>query len=218
MKNARTLGAWFVIANLCAAGALGAEPLFRDTFHNRLQPGWSWIREDASAWRVKNGALEIRIQPGNMWGPENSGKNVLVRELPPLKEGAIEISTTVEHSPTEQYEQADLVAYWDDSHMVKIGEELVDGKLSIVMGREEKDRTRTINIIPLSVNKVELKLRIEQGRVTGSYRPKGEGEWHTAGTCDWPGTVLPRIALQTYQGTNQKEHWARITNFQITSP
>jgi len=65
---------------------------------------------------------------------------------------------TVEHKPTHQYEQADLVCYFDDSHMAKIGEELVDGKLSIVMGREENDKTRTIKIIPLEQTRVELRL------------------------------------------------------------
>src|SRR5687768_9350598 len=118
---------------LCAAGLPGfvltlhpAEPFFTDDFKGRLEPGWTWIREDQAAWRASDEGLEIRIQRGNMWGPENNGKNVLVRELP--KSGQpIEMSVTVEHNPTEQYEQVDLVAYYDDSHMVKIGEELVDG-------------------------------------------------------------------------------------------
>jgi len=49
-----------------------------------------------------------------------------------------------------QWEQVDLVLYYDDSNMVKVGLELVDGQLSIVMGREEKDATRTISITPVA--------------------------------------------------------------------
>src|SRR4051812_26285496 len=113
-----------------------AEPLFSDDFKGALKPGWSWVREDKAAWRTTDEGLEIRIQRGNMWGPENTGKNILVRNLP-AGDGTLEASVEVEHTPTEQYEQVDLVAYYNDSHMVKIGEELVDGKLSIVMGREE---------------------------------------------------------------------------------
>lgn len=192
-----------------------AEVEFSDSFKNGLKPGWTWIREDKSAWRTTGDGLEIRIQRGNMWGPENSGKNVLVRDLP-AGDTPIEVSVTVEHKPTEQYEQADLVAYYDDSHQVKIGEELVDGKLSIVMGREEKDRARTIAIIPLDKNRVELKLRIDGQHLAGFYRPEGTAEWKKAGECDLPGQGRPRIAIQTYQGSDEKEHWAKIQNFWIT--
>ena len=191
-----------------------ADALFSDDFLGKVQPGWSWIREDKSAWRTTDTGLEIRIQRGNMWGPENSGKNILVRELP-RTDKPLEVSVTVEHRPTEQYEQVDLVAYYDDSHMVKIGEELVDGKLSIVMGREEKDRARTIAIIPLEKNRVELKLRIEGRNVTGFYKPDGEADWKKAGECDLPGSGMPKVALQCYQGSDQKEHWAKIQRFRI---
>ena len=191
-----------------------AERFFFDDFKGGLKPGWTWIREDKSAWRATDHSLEIRIQRGNMWGPENSGKNVLLRDLPKTAE-PLEISVTVEHNPTEQYEQADLVAYYDDSHMVKIGEELVDGKLSIVMGREEKDKTRTLAIFPLEKTRVELKLRIDGQQVSGFYKPAGASDWKKAGECDLPGQGKPRIALQCYQGSDQKGHWAKIQNFLI---
>lgn len=210
----RVLILFSVAASVVAASA--AETLFVDDFKGGPKPGWSWVREDNTAWRTTDGGLEIRIQRGNMWGPENSGKNVLVRELPKTEE-AVEISVTVEHNPTEQYEQVDLTAYYDDSHMVKIGEELVDGKLSIVMGREEKDKARTIVIIPLEKKRVELKLKIEGRQVGGFYKPEGAGEWKKAGECDLPGEGRPKVALQCYQGSDQKEHWAKIQQFRIAT-
>lgn len=155
----------------------------------------------------------IKIEPGNMWGPENSGRNVLVRDLPDKE--ALHVSMLAENRPTGQYEQVDLVAYFDDSHMVKIGEELVDGQLSVVMGREEKDRTHTLAIIPLATPKVELRLELRGRRITGSFRPNGSGEWRTAGQCDLPGPGRPRIAIQCYQGLKDQEHWARISSFKI---
>src|SRR5688500_20327732 len=97
---------------LSALRLTAADLLFSDDFKGKLQPGWTWIREDKSAWRTTNDGLEIRIQRGNMWGPENSGKNVLLRDLP-TTDKPLEISVTVEHRPTEQYEQVDLVAYYD---------------------------------------------------------------------------------------------------------
>jgi regulation of enolase protein 1 (concanavalin A-like superfamily) len=111
------------------------EILFQDDFKGKLGEGWSWVREDPQAWRVTKEGLEIRVQPGNLWGSANNAKNVLVRPAPDPAKGPIEISVTVTNPPTGQYEQTDLVWYYDDSHMVKIGQELVNKKLSLVMGR-----------------------------------------------------------------------------------
>src|SRR6185369_1615692 len=152
----------FLAGTSCPAPA--EEVLFQDDFAGKLGEGWSWVREHPAAWRVVERGLEVRIEPGNMWGPANDASNVLIRAAPLADTGSIEISINVENQPTEQYEQVDLVWYYDDSHMVKIGHELVDGKLSIVMGREENDRTRTIAIIPLPSAAVQLRMVVQDDR------------------------------------------------------
>lgn len=205
-----------LLGAVLSGASLAAEVLFHEPFAGALKPGWSWVRENPKAWRVATNALEIRIEPGNMWGGENSGKNILVRDLPKA-DSALEISVTVENRPTEQYEQMDLVVYFDDSHQVKIGQELVDGKLSIVMGREEKDRTRTIAIIPLQAARVEVKWVLEGRNLTGKFRPDGDKDWTVAGSCDLPGPGLPRIALQCYQGPKDQERWGKISDFRIVT-
>lgn len=134
-------------------------------------------------------------------------------ESPPHHE--IRVSVTVSNKPTEQYEQVDLVWYYDDSHMVKIGQELVDGKLSIVMGREEKDRTRTIAIIPIDALQVDLRLVATNKVVRGAFRPAGSRDWREAGSCDLPIRGEPHVAIQCYQGPANAEHWARISDFQL---
>jgi regulation of enolase protein 1 (concanavalin A-like superfamily) len=195
----------------------GAAELFRDDFTNRLADGWSWIREDKSGWRVTASGLEIRVQPGNMWGPANNATNVLVRSLPNPTNSAVEISVTIENRPTEQYEQADLVWYYDDSHMVKLGQELVDGKLSIVMGREAKDKTSTMAIIPIQSAVVHMRLLVKGNSIRGEYRLSLEKEWKLAGECDLPVNGAPKASLQVYQGPKSLEHWARFTAFSIRS-
>jgi len=138
-----------------------------------------------------------------------------VRNAPDVNAGPIEVCATFENHPTEQYEQIDLVWYYDDSHMVKIGEELVDGQLSIVMGREEKDRTRTIAIIPLRTFSVGVRLLVSANRIRGQFRPEGATEWSDAGNCDLPTRGTPKISIQAYQGPANAEHWARVTEFRI---
>jgi regulation of enolase protein 1 (concanavalin A-like superfamily) len=199
----------------CALQGRGEEVLFRETFGGKLKEGWSWLRENQAGWRVGADALEIRVEPGNMWGPANDAKNVLVRDLPDSRM-PLEISVTVSNKPTEQYEQVDLVCYYDDSHMVKIGFELVDGKRSIVMGREEKDRTRTMAIIPVESLTIELRLIVDGTTdIRGSFRPAGSSGWREAGRCEPPARGAPKLAIQCYQGPSGAERWARISNVTV---
>ena len=150
-----------------------------------------------------------------MWGPANNASNVLVRALPEAKDRELEISVTVENHPTEQYEQADLVWYYDDGHMVKLGEELVDGKLSVVMGREEDDHARTIAILPLNSFTVRLRLLVKANRIRGEFQLPGHDHWAPAGECDLPAKGEAKASLQVYQGPSTVERWARFTEFRI---
>src|SRR6266705_4942076 len=162
----------------------GGEVPFHDDFKGKLDPGWSWVREHPGAWRVTQRGLEVLIEPGNMWGPQNNARNVLIRPAPDITKDEIEVSVSVENKPTNQYEQVDLVWYYDDSNMVKLGEELVDGKLSVVMGREEKDKTRTIAIVPLDSTNVCLCLLVKGSQIRGQFRTSDTDEWRKVGQCD----------------------------------
>jgi regulation of enolase protein 1 (concanavalin A-like superfamily) len=211
--------AFLALAIFAFPGAGGraeaASTEFADDFRGKLDPGWSILRERKDAWRVVDGALEVRVLPGNMWGGANDAKNTFVRPVPDPAQGPVEVSVRVENRPTEQYEQVDLVWYYADSHQVKIGQELVDGKLSIVMGREEGDRTRTIAIIPLDSAVVDVRLRVRGSRIIGAFRTPTMSDWKEAGSCDVPAQGAPKVSLQVYQGTTQVERWARISQFRL---
>jgi regulation of enolase protein 1 (concanavalin A-like superfamily) len=204
---------------LCAflVGAASAEDevVFKDDFKDKLAEGWAWVREDPKGWRVTEEGLEIRIQPGNMWGPANNAKNVLVRAVPDPAKEPVEVAVTVSNRPTEQYEQVDLVWYYDDSHMVKIGQEQVDGVLCLVMGREEKDRTRTLAKIPIEALRLEVRFLVAGDQLRGQYRPAGEKDWKDAGECTLPAKGEPKVSLQTYQGPAKVERWAKFNAFRI---
>jgi regulation of enolase protein 1 (concanavalin A-like superfamily) len=213
MKKAVRLLSLLVLSAFGSASA--AEVVFTDEFKGKLGDGWTWVREDPKGWRVSAQGLEVRLQPGNMWGGGNNARNVLVRPAPEPAQGEVEVSVTVENRPTEQYEQVDLVWYYDDSHMVKLGQELVDGKLSIVMGREEADRTRTIAILPLDTFSVRVRFVVSGHRLRGSYRPAGTEAWREAGECDLPVHGPPKVSLQFYQGPANVERWAKVNEFRL---
>ncbi|MDB6021812.1 MAG: hypothetical protein JWQ04_1669 [Pedosphaera sp.] len=202
---------------LLAATSRADEILFRDDFAGQLGEGWSWVREHPGEWRVSSRGLKVHIEPGNMWGPANDARNLLVRPAPDASQDEIEVSVTFETHPTNQYEQADLVWYFDDSHMVKIGRELVDGKISVVMGREAEDKTRTLAIVPIKSDAVRLRLSVKGNHIRGRFRTSDTAEWRVAGECDLPqpANVKARISLQFYQGPADSAHWARATEFRI---
>lgn len=190
--------------------------VFDDPFRSTLKPGWSWIRNHETHHRLTSDALEIRMEPGNMWGSANNARNILVRSIPDHCQQACQIEVTVFNQPTEQYEQVDLVWYYNDSYQVKIGQELVDGQLSIVMGREENDRTRTIAIIPLDTFEVRLRLSVNGEEIEGAFKKPGSEDWMTAGKTSLPIHGTPKITLQCYQGPDKVERWARLHDFVIT--
>lgn len=210
-----TICAGLVGTVLSLAAAPAAELVFQDDFKGQLGPGWSWVREKPESWRVTDQGLQVRIEPGNMWGGGNNARNVLVRSVPDPTNGPLEVTVTITNLPTEQYEQVDLVWYYDDSHMVKIGQELVDGRLSIVMGREENDRTRTIVILPLKQHTVQLRHLVKDDRIRGFYRTADSPDWQEAGQCTLPVHGPPKVSLQFYQGPARAEHWAKVTEFRV---
>jgi regulation of enolase protein 1 (concanavalin A-like superfamily) len=207
-----------ILAIVCLTSPIHAEEaLFQDDFKGKLGEGWSWVREHREAWRVTERGLEVRIEPGNMWGPQNDARNLLIRPAPDATKGEIEVSVNFENQPTNQYEQADLVWYYDDSNMVKLGQELVNGKLSVVMGREENDKTRTVAIIPLASTSVRLRLIAKGNQIRGQFRTPTAAEWRDVGHCPMPAqtNAAAKISLQFYQGSQKAEHWARISEFLI---
>lgn len=193
------------------------EVLFQDDFKGTLGEGWSWVREHREAWRVAGHGLEVRIEPGNMWGARNDARNLLVRPAPDTTKGEIEVSVNIENQPSNQYEQVDLVWYYDDSNMVKLGQELVNAKLSVVMGREEADKTRTVAIIPLASTSVRLRLFVNGNQIRGQSRTPDAVEWQDVGQCMMPAltNTAAKISLQFYQGSAKAEHWARVSDFRI---
>jgi regulation of enolase protein 1 (concanavalin A-like superfamily) len=198
--------------------ARASEVLFQDDFKGKLGEGWSWVREHREAWRTTPSGLEVQIEPGNMWGPQNNAKNLLVRDAPAVTNGLIEISVGIENKPTHQYEQVDLVWHYNDSNMVKLGQELVDGKLSIVMGREENDKTRTVAIIPLESTTVRVKFLVEGSQIRGQFQIGSAKEWQQVGECSLPTpeNARAKISLQFYQGPEKEAHWARVSEFRIS--
>ena len=116
--------------------AVADEPqlLFEDSFDTELGDGWTWLRENPDYWRIHEGALEIRAEPGHA----QTVKNALLRDAPDRSQHkfAVEVTVTFASEPTQQYEQAGITWYHDKAPVFKLVHERVDGKLLVVPGHK----------------------------------------------------------------------------------
>lgn len=179
------------------------DVVFEDGFDGRPDAGWSWLRENPSAWRIGDGALEIRNEPG----AANDVKNALLRPAPDRSSGkfAIDVTVTNHTVPTKQYEQAGITWYNDGKPVFKLVKELVDGQLMIIPGRK-----------PMTSETVQLRLIVTSDSFTAQYRPNCEGEYQTAETGKLPAPNNDQVSIQCYHGPANAEHWIRFEDFCIS--
>lgn len=188
---------------LAALAALAGETLvFEDRFDAKPGAGWRWLRKDAADWLVREGALEIRVRPGDA----NTVRNALVRSAPDRRQGrfAIEVSVTNLQPPKQQYEQAGLTWYHGGKPVFKLVKERVDGQLMIIPGRRA-----------MTDDTVQLRLVVSGTSWSAQFRPEGKGEFQTAATGELPAPGEDEISIQCYHGPSDAEHWIRFDDFRI---
>ena len=176
--------------------------VFEDRFDGKLGEGWSWLRENPPAWKIAEGALEIRVEPGDA----QSVKNALVRNAPDRRKGktAIEVTVIFNTPPTNQYEQAGITWYRGNQPVFKLVHERVDGKLYIVPGK-----------VPAEMKTVTLRLIVTADKYTAQFRPDAKGEFKTVAEGDLAAGADEKVSLQCYQGPPDAEHWIRFDDFRV---
>jgi hypothetical protein len=180
----------------------GEKVIFEDRFDGKLAEGWTWLRENPGAWRLKENALEVKVEPGRA----NDVKNALLRPAPDRRKGrfAIEVTVTNTTKPTQQYEQAGITWYNNGNPGFKLVKELIDGGLFIIPGKKPMDSTT-----------VQLRLVVTAEGFTAQYRSDGKGEFQTAAAGSLPAPSNDQVSIQCYNGPAQAEHWIRFDDFRI---
>ncbi len=193
----------FLLLQAClVASAAQPQAVFEDRFDGKLGEGWTWLRENPPAWRLRENALEIHVQPGDA----STVQNALVRRAPDRSQGAFALEVTVANAsrPIRQYEQAGITWYHDQKPILKLVKELVDGQLMIIPGRK-----------PMTNDTVQLRLIVTADTWTAQFRPGGQGEFLTAETGKLPPPGDDQVSLQCYHGPPDAEHWIRFHDFRI---
>jgi len=176
--------------------------IFSDSFTGKPAEGWKWLRENPQAWRIENGALEIRVEPG----VARNVKNALVRRAPDRSRGeyAIDVTVTNHTKPIQQYEQAGITWYNNGKPVFKLVKELVDGELMIIPGRK-----------PMTSKTVQLRLIVTADSYVAQFRPDARGEFQTAAKGKLPPPGDDQVSIQCYNGPANAEHWIRFDDFRI---
>lgn len=194
-----------------------SEPII-DSLKGSMGKDWRWLRENKSGWKLTDSGLQVLIEPGNMWGKDNDARNVLLHPIPAAWEDGVDVQVQLEQHPKKRWEQTNLVWYFSDSTMVKLGLELEHGKTNIVMGREDGDRTRTIKIVPYADPIVQLRFVLKGQQLQGFFRKPGTAEWKPVGSATLPAssaTPPAKISLQFYMGEEDSNRWATVSDFKM---
>ncbi len=177
--------------------------IFEERFEGNLAEGWTWLRENPQAWRIRRGALEIRVEPG----VAHNVRNALVRRAPDRSRGKFAIDVTVTNTtmPTQQYEQAGITWYHNGKPVFKLVKELINGELFIIPSRK-----------PMPSETVQLRLIVTGGNFIAQFRPDAEGKFQTAATGKLPAPGDDQVSIQCYNGPVNAEHWIRFDDFRIS--
>jgi hypothetical protein len=103
---------------------ISSIPSFKDDFVGQLAEGWTWLAENPEKWSLSavNGSLQIIASDASFDGPALP-PNILVRKPPP---GDFEITTSLQFSPTSDFQIAGLVIFQDQGNVLQFGRGFCD--------------------------------------------------------------------------------------------
>jgi regulation of enolase protein 1 (concanavalin A-like superfamily) len=222
-QSAATLALVITVGLVQAAGLVAQEEptgtekvLFEDTFTQRVGEGWQWLRSAEGGWRIREGALEIRLAHGTI----DRATNLLLRPAPESSSvgGRVSAEVTISNQPTGQYEQCGIAWYYDDRQYVKLVKEVVDEKTWIIMACAVPKGGGLAGKLPFEKAGVaQLRLDVTGRQIEGWYRQAGQGEWAKVGRCELPVEGDGKICLLAFHGPEIGERWARFDDVRITA-
>lgn len=162
-----------------------ADELFHEPFADKLQPGWTWTREEPGSWRIDNGALIMRTPQGYLYKTQNNARNLLLRPAPEIPAEGIAVEVDLESAPLIQYEHAGLIWYYDDDNYACVLVEVLKGKTEVQMVTE-KDAQCTFAVKEAEAHRVRLRLEVANGQLTTAFRAPTETTWTPVATHPLP--------------------------------
>jgi len=202
-----------------APGADNKETvLFAEDFAGAPGKGWSWVRESPKDWKIDKDKKELLIHamPGVSLYNTRTLTNILLREPPEAKDGALAFQVHVNHRPTFGYETSGLIWYFDDDNAVNFVKELIDGKVQMVLGRKKAGKSEGgTKMVPYDQDDAEMRLVVAGTKAEGQFRVPGADKWQALGQLEMPSDGKARVGLRAGHGPRDKDNWARFSKFRI---
>lgn len=206
---------WVALAPVANAGEK-EETLFAEAFTDKLADGWTWLREDPPGWRLDKGTLTVRTSAGGLWQKENGGGNILLRTPPQVPDGKLAVEVLVDIEPTNLFENAGLIWYYDDDNYVIMVKERIGDDIHLQLVAEKDGQLaagfhKKFN----EARSVWVRMEVAEGKVSGSYRVSPQDDWVTVGQCSLPVRGEPKVGLTTAYAPKDAEHFTRFSNFRM---
>ena len=192
----------FVLLWICGT-LFATEPrsVFEDKFDTKVGDGWAWLRENTKAWRIRNGGLEIRVEPGLAHNVKNAllrQRQTVVREL--CRRG----DHHLHDAPDEPIRASGYYLVPEGYACLKLVHEHIDGKDYIIPGK-----------VPAPEKTVRLRLLVTKDKYTAQFQPGPKGEFKTVASGDLAPGAEEQVSIQCYNGPANAEHWMQFTGFRI---
>ncbi|KXK63623.1 PKD domain-containing protein [Micromonospora rosaria] len=204
-----------------------AEPVApSDEFTGNALDKCRWnaiVREDATAYRVTDGALRIDVPNGDIYGTDNTGPTNFVLQNAPSGDWTVE--TKVDGSLlNEQYQQAGLLVYADDDNYLKF-DYIVDNSPGQPVTRRLEFRSEVggavqnpqPNVENLTGSVWHLRLARTGDTYTASYSADGE-DWTSLGELTSTAVgATPKVGLFTLGANQTARKTASFDYFRLTT-
>jgi regulation of enolase protein 1 (concanavalin A-like superfamily) len=198
---------------LLIAAAPATQPIFQETSDGKLSDGWSWLREDTSAWSIKDHALHLNVSTGSLWEKANSAKNVLLRDLPGDSDICVEVTAT--SSPKDQAEQATILWFVDEDNYVKLCKEMMNGKQNVVLAREENAKGTWIAGHAVDAATIRLRLTRRDNSLLAYYSTDEGATWTQVGGSRLPAGKSFKVGLVAHGANSGDAREATFKEFRI---
>jgi beta-xylosidase len=123
-----------------------ADPVFfRDEFNEKLEPGWTWMREVPQQWSLTAVPGSLQIDTGRGFVNSQNMTNVLLRPAPV---GDFQIETKLTFLPEDNFQFAGLIIYEDESNFMQVGHAYCHSGVCVRDGLYMNDYQNGITVFP----------------------------------------------------------------------
>ena len=204
--------------------AVAQEVLFEDTFDNGLSPTWTIVGLKKDDYRVKDGGLEMRVQPGRPTEDTPMLKVLLPFETSETVSASVEL--TLLDSFTEPCESAGLFLIDESSREFGAEKMYLNGHLVFSPsqveyigkdGSEGDPQQYALKFWPANDACGALKIIVRDDYGFLQVGPSKDGEYlnffHSALR---PKEPKRGFCLSASGGPTDASHWVRFDNFRVT--